>query len=373
MAILFYSFHLALTMYSSSSFFGEFISENLVGLLYAGAAAITLLITRHAATYLNKFSNYNLLISFFIIEGALLFTIAEGTSMSVVVVAFIAHQVLIGLIFIALNIAIEELSKKEEMGTIRGAYLMVMSVGVLVAAFVSGFVFEKYGYQGIWYGSVLLIIPALLFLVYALKHLQEPRYKTPSARGAVLQIIADENIRSVWLSQFLLEMFYGILIIYSPLYLLTQGIGLDIYLSIILPIILIPFILLPYPLGKLADKILGEKEILMGGFLIAAFGVFALVTLSTTSIIPWIVALLVGRIGATLIESMNASYFFKQVHKDDAAIIAAFTNTRSIALLIAPFISFIILTFFDLRALFLVLGTLLLCGVYIVSKIEDTK
>ena len=124
-------------------------------------------------------------------------------------------------------------------------------------------------------------------------------------------------------------------------------------------IMLLPFPLFEIPLGKLADRKLGEKEILMTGFIVAG--------LST------VVILFISRVGASAIEIMTESYFFKHVDGKDTDTISLFRILRPLGYIIGPLLGGVALIFINIKMIFLIPGFMLLLGVLPAFGIKDTK
>ena len=93
-------------------------------------------------------------------------------------------------------------------------------------------------------------------------------------------------------------------------------------IGIIFTIVLLPYMLFEFPLGKLADRWLGEKEFLIIGFVIMAGATGALTFITSTSIVVWTIALFMTRVGGSFTEIMSETYFFKQIDDGDVNIIS---------------------------------------------------
>ena len=170
-----------------------------------------------------------------------------------------------------------------------------------------------------------------------------------------------------------MRIFFSIMAIYMPLYLYrTIGFSLS-ELGIMFSIMLLPFALFEFPLGKIADRYLGEKEILIVGFIILAASTASLSFITSASLAVWAGLLFVTRTGASAIEIATESYFFKHVNGKDTAQISMFRATRPFSDIIGPTIGSVSLLFIDLRFLFLVLGIFLLLGITVASRINDTR
>jgi MFS family permease len=163
--------------------------------------------------------------------------------------------------------------------------------------------------------------------------------------------------------------------IYTPIYLHTN-LGLPwSSIGIIFSIMLLPFVFVQFPAGKLADAILGEKEILSVGFIIMALATTTIFFIDSKSILVWALILLGTRVGAALVEIMCDVYFFKKVDNKNANLISFFRMSRPFAYIISPLVVAIILSVFglDLKSLFLILGFLMFFGLRYSLAIVDTK
>ena len=189
----------------------------------------------------------------------------------------------------------------------------------------------------------------------------------------LLQVFKNRDIRSIFVTQFLLRFFYSWMVIYTPIY-LYQHIGFNwSTIGVIFFIMILPFVLLEIPLGRIADKVLGEKEILTVGFIIIA--IFCALIGFTESINPaWWAFLLFGtRVGASSVEIMSETYFFKLIDGEDTNLISVFRDMRPLAYIIAPLVTSISLFFVDLQQTFIILAVIVLSGVIFSLAIKDTK
>jgi MFS family permease len=160
--------------------------------------------------------------------------------------------------------------------------------------------------------------------------------------------------------------------VYSPIYLnKVIGFGWD-QIGIILMVMLLPFPLIQYPLGKLSDG-RGEKEIMIGGFLVIGVTTIALAFIHSHELIVWALALFATRVGAAAAEVMMETYFFKTVSPRDSAALGMFRITRPMAYFVAPVVTGIGLFFTSNEYLFVVIGVITLLAIIPVLSIKDTK
>jgi MFS family permease len=138
---------------------------------------------------------------------------------------------------------------------------------------------------------------------------------------------------------------------------------------------LIPFVLIEFPIGKLADKKYGEKEFLVFGFIITAIFTAMIYTTNSNSILIWAVLLFCTRIGASFIEIMVETYFFKKTQEKDSGFVGIYRGASPFAYLVAPSISAIIMIYWHipLLGLFPILSGILMLGFIATLFLQDTK
>ena len=87
----------------------------------------------------------------------------------------------------------------------------------------------------------------------------------------------------------------------------------------------------------------------------------------------WALALFVTRIGASAVEIMSESYFYKKIGPHDVHLIAFMYTIRSSAYIVGPLIGTFALLFIDYRFLFAVLGVIMLIGIPYSLHFKDTR
>ena len=131
------------------------------------------------------------------------------------------------------------------------------------------------------------------------------------------------------------------------------------------------------PQGWLADKILGEKEMLVSGFFLMGISCLAIPYLASfhLGLWWWAALLFVGRTGASTVETMAEVYFFKQIDGHNASYIGSFRRTRPLAFIVAPLLASALLQFefITLGGLFVLLGLVMLVALYFPIGLKDTR
>ena len=138
-------------------------------------------------------------------------------------------------------------------------------------------------------------------------------------------------------------------------------------------IMLLPFVLFELPLGIIADTRLGEKEIMATGFIITAIATAAISIPTTQNFFLWTSILFLTRTGASFIEVMTETYFFKFVNNSNSDAIGIFRLTRPISYIIGTLAATVALSFINYRFIFIGLAIIVLLGLYPTWKLKDTR
>ena len=138
---------------------------------------------------------------------------------------------------------------------------------------------------------------------------------------------------------------------------------------------LVPYILIDYPAGLIADRFLGDKELMFLGFLIAGGALASISIISSTSSLALILLILVcSRIGTALVESMTEGHFFRRVSERDVNSISVFRGIWPVANLIAPIAGSLILFFGNYQLFFILTGGFIaVAGITATLLIKDFR
>lgn len=301
-----------------------------------------------------------------------LFILAYATNPFVLVPTFVVYIATLVAAWVALDIFIETFSSDVVTGRIRGTQLTIMNAGWVVTPVVTGFILEIYGFPRIFtiaFGVTLLVFCIVLF---SFRKLDRERIRPHGFFTTLRAVVRHRSLSHIFIIAFLLQFFYAWMVIYTPLYLVSIGINWS-DIGKIFSFMLLPFVLFQYPAGWLADRWKSERGILVTGLLIIALATSTLFFVHTATLAIWAVLLFTTRIGASLIEIMRDTYFFKQVDKRDVHLIDFFRNTGPLGYMIAPLVATAILSVASMQTLFLVLGILMIGGVVIAARMPHMK
>ncbi len=374
--MFFFSFHSYIFLYVQSSFINNFIPESALSLVYGIGAIISLITLFAVPKIFGHISDRKFTLWLIGIEALLCFVLALSNFAPFVITAFILQQALLPILAFGLDVLIEDSSKHRNTGLIRGLAFTAANITLVASPLIAGYIGSRFGFGPIFYLSNIFLIPFFIAVLSLRRKMHEPTYHTESIIETIKKLLTNTNVRHrdirlVFMINFLLQIFYTWMVIYSPLYLLHQGFNWD-QIGVIFSIMLLPFLFFELPLGALADKYFGEKEFMVVGFIVLGVSTISLSFIHSPSVAIWAFALFATRIGASFIEIMSETYFFKQIRHVDAPVISLFRFTRPLSLLIAPLLAAVTISLTGETSAFIVLGILMFFGLRFVYPLVDT-
>lgn len=370
----FFGLHAFSLLYVNSSVLSSAVGEAAVGVIYALAAISTIIALSIVPRILRGIGDRRFTLACILVEIIAAFGLAVSQDPVLVVTLFMVHAVAYRAILLDLDVFLESASTEDTTGVVRGAFLTVGNTALVIAPVLVGFLLgntELYGRVYLFAAAVLM--PAALLLLFSFKHFKDPRYARTSLRQAFSKVWRRDELRRIVEIDWLLRFFYSWMVIYMPLYLHNHiGLPWD-QIGAIFTIMLVPFALFELPLGAIADKAYGEKEILIAGLAVMGGATIALSFIQSSSMMVWIIALLCTRIGAAAVEIMSETYFFKQVHPRDTDLIGFFRSIEPLAYATAPLLASVLLLFAPLQLLFVFLGFLVIAGIPVAVRLVDTR
>ncbi|MFH0840815.1 MAG: MFS transporter [bacterium] len=365
----------AIAGYIQSSYLGQFMSLSTIGLFLAAVTIITIIISLGHPKSIIKYSNYrmSLFLSILVIVSSI--GLSFASSLPIVILSFIIRYVGMIFLFISFDIFLENISSDHKTGRIRTRYMTVINLAWVVSPILMGqIVGDANNYGKIFLISALIFVPIFFFLLSQKKNLvAHVRYPKYNPLKSIWKIKNNKDIFSIFNASLVLNMFYALATFYIPIY-LNQTIGLSWQsIGIIFTIMLIPFIIIEIPAGYLADKYIGEKEMLIAGNIIMAFAVLLMYLFPINIVAFWAIVLFLSRVGAALAESMQESYFYKKIDAEDVDIINLFRQSISLGYLIMALAGFVILFFASIEYLFLFMAIVFILNIVNLIALKDTK
>lgn len=365
-----FSLHFAATLYINSSFLEHFFPLEMIGALYVLGAIASLLLFFRAPNLLNRWGNRKFMFIFLFLTLAATIGAAYAMGPIDALLFFILYAAVSPMIFYALDVLVEEITTNRKTGQIRGLYLTVLNAAIALGPVLIALVPIDNKFKYFYLAAAAVLLPLFVLGLFLKSRHARKRYQPHSL--PFRHWWRSKSVRRVTIARFILEFFYGLMIIYTPIY-LHDVIGFAWNeIGTIFAIMLLPFVLFEWPVGALADKETGEKEIMSLGFGVMGISLLFMPFLGH-NIVHWTIILFLSRIGAAFTEITTESYFFKRINSEDTGLISIFRLGRSVGLIVGAAASAAILHFFSLSAIFVMLAAFSFLGQGISRKIVDTR
>jgi MFS family permease len=376
LANFFGSAHFFLIIYILAPYLAQFMPASSTGLIISLGALITLGTFPFMPKLVQRFGSQQLALGLAAIEAFMLLSLAlNPTAIAAILFAALACAAS-PLLAYQLDILLEATVKNEqETGRIRTAFLTAGNVALIFAPLIIGLLLDGgERYDRVFFVAFLTLLPFIVLMFGSAL----PRGAAPAShnvREACRCVAKDHDLRAVAASMFILQVFYHLSPFYIPLYLHTVlGIPWS-ELGWVFATVLIPFVLIEYPAGVLADKKLGDRTLLLAGFIITglSFMMVGMITAST-SIMLILLILLMTRGGAALVEAMVEGHFFRRVSEKDTNTVSVFRMMRPLGALTAPIIGSLFLAVSTYQMLFVCTGLMIaIIGVLVAIHVRSLK
>jgi len=350
------------------------VSARQVGLLFSAGALLTILILFSAPTLLRRFGALTLTVILLTLEFTLVGLLAFTNITPLVLLFFVLYRGVVASLIFVFDLFLESASPKEsDTGKIRGLYWALSNTALIISPTIAGLLAGDGNFQRVYIFSSLFVIPVIIIVIHNLRG-EAKNIRAPKGMlQAIPVFLKHRDLRNILCARFLLRLFYAWMVIYIPVY-LSQVLGFNWKeIGFMLTFMLLPFALFQFPAGYLADKKLGEKELLVLGFILIATFTLIFALIGQPIFILLAIILFMTRVGASLIEIMTESYFFKHVNEDDGNVISIFRATSPFAYVIGPLLGALALSFVSFEAMFGILGFVMYLGIFFALQIRDTK
>jgi hypothetical protein len=374
---LFLVFHTYIVAYTNSSFLAQFISTDAIGTIYIISSAFTILVFLFVSRVLHKLGNFKLTLALLIIDGLSVLGMAYAETLRVAVPLLTLHLLIIPLIIFNIDVFMEEHIGNDEgvTGTRRGLLLTIISAISALAPFLSTGLVSLAGgsFTYTYLASALSLIPIFFLLIFYFKDFRDPPYTDLHALEAIRGFWQKKDIRAVFIVHFVLQIFFMVMVVFSPIYLIKY-IGLSwAEFGMVMFICQLAYVIMEYPIGIIADKLIGEKEMMALGLMIMAISTAWISFVTADTVFMWALVMFVTRVGAAFVEVTTEVHFFKRTQSSDAQIISFFRVTRPLAYIVGAAIASLSLLYLPFNLLFIVIALLMIPAMFITLDIEDTK
>lgn len=366
------SINLGTLLYINSSFLGNFFQSPLVSLVFILGAIAGIFSFFMAPRLVNLLGKEKFL--FLSLLTALLANLLLALSDTGLAAAlsFIVYTTFHALAYYCLDIFIEEASLDSRTGEMRGIYLTFVSAGIIFGPLLVALVATEDAFKPIYLSGASILSLALLL---ALALLPKGKKLHPILEHSLSLPLKHwwrkRNVRTVTLSRLILSIFFAVMVIYTPIY-LHEHIGFTwSEIGLIFTVMLLPFVLFEWPAGELADRFWGEKEMMSVGFFIMGTALLIMPFLGKNFGL-WMALLFFSRVGASLVEIMTESYFFKKIKAHETGFLSIFRLVNPLSIIIGAALGAFVLSVFKFEALFFVTALIVAWGLFESLYLKDT-
>ncbi|PIT95268.1 hypothetical protein COT98_00525 [Candidatus Falkowbacteria bacterium CG10_big_fil_rev_8_21_14_0_10_39_9] len=364
----------AVPTYIESNYIKEFVSAESVGLFFVASNFITILLILIYPELIERFRNYRVSQIVIGCNFLALIAMAIANTPATIFLAFILLMSSFNLIWINMDIFVESFTSVDSAGRTRTMYFTFMNLGWGFAPIVASYFIKGSNYRPVYLLAAAFLIPFYIIFIEKGRNLKDKiKYDRDKIWQTIKKIFQTRDLRSIFSLATLLHLFYSLAVVYAPIY-LHETIGLSwAQLGIAFSFMLLPFIIFELPAGIIADKYLGEKEIMTLGFTILIISLILFFSVQSSSLLVWSLILFFSRIGASLVEAMRESYFFKIISAKNVGLINIFRTAQPLGYLIGTGLGTVILIFYPVQYIFPILALLLVSSYYFLRVMKDTR
>lgn len=355
----------------------QFATPEVIGALYTIASSLAVFAFLFISRILKRVGNVRLTLWLVALEILTLTLIGFTFTPALTIVAFVLFLVINPLIYLNIDIFSETLIGKNEnsTGSKRGLALTLMSLaavgGPLALSLLVGDDSSRLFLP--YFVSAFIFSFFFLLVLIHFRTFHDPLYKEIQVLKTISSFWKNFDLRIVFLAHFTLQVFFSWMTIYFPLYLANE-VGLSWQaIGSIIAFGLLAYVIVEYPVGILADRYLGEKEMMIVGFVILTVASSWISFMAGVSLLFWMILMFISRVGASLVEVTTESYFFKHTRGGDANIIGFFRLTRPLAMVVGSLLGSVALLFLPFKFIFIILGLTMVLGVLCASRLKDTR
>lgn len=358
--------HFFLIVYVIGPYLATFLPDNQTGLVVAAGAVGTLIAFPFMPHIARRFGVRKSAIAVASLIAVALMVLAGQPPFWIAAFCLALVCATTPFIQYLLDLLVEAISTDStQTGRIRALFITSGNVALISAPLIIAFLLgDTSEYWRVFLVASLSLTPFITLLLFE-KLPEHPPTHQAKLLDSCRCLLERADVRATIFANGVLQFFYHLAPLYIPLYLHgVLGIPWS-ELGWMFAVMLLPFVLIEYPAGYIADRWLGEKEMLIAGFTITGVSFAALAFVTTTTPLLVLLAILVAtRIGSALVEAMVDGHFFKRVTTEDANTTTLYRMTRPVSALIAPLSASLLLLltgsyvvfFITMGALLLVLG-----------------
>jgi predicted MFS family arabinose efflux permease len=153
-----------------------YFNSSIVSAAYMIGSILALIASVNIAKSVKKFHTYGFTFTLAVTEILVMIFFGLTKNIFLLPILFIVQFVLQVLLYITLNIFIENFTIHSKVGSVRGLFLAVFNLAVLISPLIGGLILKHYSFSILYIVAAAMLIPYLYFLRHYLHHIREPVY-----------------------------------------------------------------------------------------------------------------------------------------------------------------------------------------------------
>lgn len=366
-----FTFHIALAAYVNSSFIAQNIQAKYVGLLYTVASIITLIIFAKSSYILRYLGNKKFVLTLLSINILSLFGLIFIQNAYILAICFIGFITTNSAVMFSMDIFVEHFTDKKKEASSRGIYLSIINLSWVISPLLTALIVgSDNNYKLLYQISTAIACIMTVILLLSVREFTDTIYnKIPLMKG-LSYLKNTGHVRSIVVLNFLLQIFFSIMVVYTPIYLRMNMNFTWEQIGVIFTVMLVPFVIFSALTGRLIERYNFQKRKLI------SFGFFVMV--ASVSIIPhlgnnialWALVLFMTRMGASIVQTTTEVYFFTHVKEEDAYLFGIYRDMDPLAHIVGPLVASLIIIAFPFVYLFFALTLILIVAFYFIPQLK---
>lgn len=366
-----FTFHIALAAYVNSSFMSEHIPSKYVGLLYTTASLITLIIFANSSYVLRKLGNKKFVLSLLIVNIITLLQLIFTHNPYIKALSFVFFLSSNVLFMFSMDIFIEHFIDRKKEASSHGGYLSIINIAWVISPLLTASIItNSQNYILLYKISLIITLIMSVFLIFSIRDFRDTVYKKISLLKSLSYLKKARHIKSIVILNFLLQVFFSIMVVYTPLY-LKNYMNFDwSQIGIIFTFMLLPFVIFGGLIGKMVEKYnIQKRKLLSIGFFIMIISV-AIIPHLDANIAVWAFVLFMTRVGASITQASAEIYFFTHVHEEDAYLLGIYRDMDPLGYLVGPLLASFFILLFPFVYTFFILSLILMLAFYFIPHLK---
>jgi hypothetical protein len=375
-AILF-NYHALLVAFTNSTYMERFTSPTFVSMIFSLSAFVSIFLFVYFSRIIARLGNFPTLLFLGSGEILALGILATTPPVSIALLSFFVFLILNPVLYLCIDVFAETVAGNNESATgqQRGLLLTLMSLAAAAAPFTVAYLVAERADElyRVYLLATLCGLTFLLVTAYFFTSFKDDTYTHHTLKDTIKHIAHSRTLFPVFSAHFLLQIFFSWTTIYFPLYMITElGFSWG-EVGAIIGVGLLAYVLFEYPVGIIADRWIGEKEMMFTGFVIIVTACAYVPFATELSVFGWAVLMFYSRIGAALVEATSEGYFFKHTTGKDSGYISMFRVLRPLSLSAGSLLGTLALLVLPFQYIFLALAGVLTLGTFAAGSLIDTR